>query len=185
MKVFLWSLLILVLSWPVQAAGRLPIRFNRLTVNDGLSQGSVNCLVQDARGFMWFGTQDGLNRYDGYEIRIFKDRGLRDGFILALHMDREDRLWVGSKNGGLAMFDPWSERFAPVTDLGAASVRFIIDGPGKQLWLGTEMDLRPRPQIHRLLECQRFSSPVYAFPDVSGDSCSCLPAKTSRQECIC
>ena len=42
------------------------LSFSSLTIEDGLSQNTVNCIVQDSRGFMWFGTQDGLNSYDGY-----------------------------------------------------------------------------------------------------------------------
>ena len=49
------------------------IAFNHLTVNDGLSQSSVTCIFQDRKGFMWFGTQDGLNRYDGYKFKVFKN----------------------------------------------------------------------------------------------------------------
>ena len=47
------------------------IKFEHITVNDGLSQNTVNCIFQDSRGFMWFGTHDGLNRYDGYEVIQF------------------------------------------------------------------------------------------------------------------
>ena len=47
--------------------------FDHLTVRDGLSQSSVTCMLQDEKGFMWFGTQDGLNRYDGYTFRIYKN----------------------------------------------------------------------------------------------------------------
>jgi len=48
------------------------MRFTRLTVKDGLSQSSVNCSYQDKRGFMWFGTQNGLNLYDGYNFKVYK-----------------------------------------------------------------------------------------------------------------
>ena len=48
------------------------IAFNHLTVDDGLSQSSVTCIFQDRKGFMWFGTQDGLNRYDGYKFKVFQ-----------------------------------------------------------------------------------------------------------------
>ena len=49
------------------------IRFNHITVEDGLSQSAVTCIFQDYLGFMWFGTQDGLNRFDGYKIKVFKN----------------------------------------------------------------------------------------------------------------
>ena len=48
------------------------IRFKHITIKDGLSQGAINCMLQDRRCFMWFGTQDGLNRYDGYEFKVYK-----------------------------------------------------------------------------------------------------------------
>lgn len=48
------------------------IRFDHLTVQDGLSQSAVTVIFQDKQGFMWFGTQDGLNRYDGYNFKVFK-----------------------------------------------------------------------------------------------------------------
>jgi ligand-binding sensor domain-containing protein len=50
-----------------------PLRFDHITTRDGLSQDIVTCIVWDAKGFMWFGTEDGLNRYDGYSIRVYKN----------------------------------------------------------------------------------------------------------------
>ncbi|MBK7159905.1 MAG: hypothetical protein IPH77_15560 [Ignavibacteria bacterium] len=48
------------------------IKFEQLTIDDGLSQSIVQCIIQDRQGFMWFGTQDGLNRYDGYKFIVYK-----------------------------------------------------------------------------------------------------------------
>ena len=68
------------------------IAFNHLTVEDGLSQSSVTCIFQDAKGFMWFGTQDGLNRYDGYNFKVFKNdpedsTSLINNFIFSIYED--------------------------------------------------------------------------------------------------
>jgi len=74
--------------------------FRHLSIEQGLSDGHLRTIVQDPRGFLWFGTIDGLNRYDGYEIRIFRHdpenpRSLGANFVRALHVDRGGRLYHG------------------------------------------------------------------------------------------
>ena len=64
--------IIFIFSLASQLFAQSHISFNHLTVEDGLSQSSVTCILQDSKGFMWFGTQDGLNKYDGYSFKIFK-----------------------------------------------------------------------------------------------------------------
>ena len=92
-------------------------RFNRLTLEDGLSQSSVNCIVQDHQGFLWFGTQDGLNRYDGYEFRTFHHDdqvpgSISNNFVWALHVDKSGALWVGTEGGGLDRWNPADDSFS-------------------------------------------------------------------------
>ncbi|MDX1482615.1 MAG: two-component regulator propeller domain-containing protein, partial [Woeseiaceae bacterium] len=87
-----------------------PMRFEHLTLDDGLSQSSVISIHQDATGFMWFGTENGLNRYNGYEFDSFRrERGnaaaLRNDFIFALAESADGTLWVGTNGGGLARLD--------------------------------------------------------------------------------
>ncbi|MBN1658401.1 MAG: hypothetical protein JXA93_08375 [Anaerolineae bacterium] len=82
---------------PPPGAGRR-IEFRRLTVEDGLSQSTANCIVQDTRGFMWFGTQDGLNRYDGYTFRVYEQNpddphSLSSNWIEQCYRDRLGALW--------------------------------------------------------------------------------------------
>src|ERR1700694_5709437 len=55
------------------ASQRQNIRFEHLGTDEGLSQSNVTCILQDSRGFMWFGTRDGLNKYDGYKITVYKN----------------------------------------------------------------------------------------------------------------
>lgn len=73
--------------------------FEHLAVKQGLSQGSVNCILQDSKGFMWFGTQDGLNKYDGYSVKVFKHNPadsttLNDNWIVAIAEDKNQTLWI-------------------------------------------------------------------------------------------
>src|SRR4051812_22678287 len=67
-------------------------KFKHLAVENGLSQSVINCMIQDEKGFMWFGTQEGLNRYDGYNFQIFKrdpedKNSLSNNFIYSLKQD--------------------------------------------------------------------------------------------------
>ena len=87
-------------------------RFDKLSVEDGLSQLSVTSILQDRHGFMWFGTQYGLNRFDGYDFQVFKhdsersDATLSANFIRSITEDPVDgKLWVGTGSGGISRFD--------------------------------------------------------------------------------
>ncbi len=80
------------------------IKFDRLTIDDGLSQSAVNCIIQDSKGFMWFGTQDGLNRFDGKKFTVYKNdksnnSTISNNFVYSLFEDKDDNLWVGTING--------------------------------------------------------------------------------------
>lgn len=89
--------------------------FQQLTVKDGLSEGTVRCIMQDNRGFMWFGTEDGLNRYDGYKFTVYKTNST-DSFSISnnnikfFFNDKEGRLWVGTRYG-MNIYDPLLDRF--------------------------------------------------------------------------
>ena len=92
------------------------MRFDRLTPESGLSQSSVVTILQDSQGFMWFGTENGLNRYDGYEFEQFRrERGnpvaLNNDFIYDLAEAPDGTLWVATKGGGLSGYDPKSGEF--------------------------------------------------------------------------
>ena len=85
-------------------------RFDHITTTDGLSQGTIYAFCQDRQGFLWFGTQDGLNRWDGHAMKVWKhdpddERTLSQGYIRALYADDDDGLWVGTEGGGLDRLD--------------------------------------------------------------------------------
>ena len=90
--------------------------FDHLSPIKGLGQRSITSIVQDNYGFIWFGTQDGLMRFDGYELKFFKnnlhnDNSLSDNNIRALTKDKEGNLWIATQGGGLNKFDIVHESF--------------------------------------------------------------------------
>ena len=91
------------------------IRFNRVSIEHGLSQSSIYCITEDSKGFMWFGTEAGLNKYDGYNFTIYtpeKDnpKSLSNNYIYSMHNDRTGVLWIGT-DGGLNRFDRTKDQF--------------------------------------------------------------------------
>ncbi len=93
------------------------IKLDRLSLPEGLSQVSAQASLQDRRGFIWIGTQDGLNRFDGHEVVVFKHdptdpHSLVDNFVRTLFEDRDGKLWVLTQQpGGIHRYDPLTEHF--------------------------------------------------------------------------
>ena len=90
--------------------------FTRIGLEEGLSQSSILAMDQDKWGFWWFGTQDGLNHYDGYEFKTYKNRAfesssLSNNRVQALLADSRGWIWIGTWGGGLNVFDPRSQVF--------------------------------------------------------------------------
>jgi len=113
-KVLLVALLILYSTSGTTQTNRL--YFDHLTSKNGLSQNDVNCIMQDSKGFMWFGTNDGLNRYDGYEFTIFKPQpadphSIPSNLILSLAEDSAGRIWIGTAGHGLCCYNPDNRKF--------------------------------------------------------------------------
>jgi len=92
------------------------IKFERIGLEQGLSQISVQCILQDRKGFMWFGTEDGLNKYDGYRFTVYKNdpnspNSLSNNDVKSIYEDRSGVLWIGTGSGGLNKFDREKEAF--------------------------------------------------------------------------
>lgn len=127
-------------------------RFTNLTVKDGLSQGSVYAILKDKEGYMWFGTNDGLNRFDGYEYKVIKssdkdENTLHPGIIGSIVEDDYGYLWIGTSSG-LSRLNKKTlkvERIgADINDPKKTSSKHIWDlyiDSKKNLWVGTENGL--------------------------------------------
>jgi signal transduction histidine kinase/ligand-binding sensor domain-containing protein len=96
--------------------GMVDVRFRSYSTGEGLSQATALTIAQDSAGFLWIGTQDGLNRFDGYSFDVFRhrrgdDTSLSDSRINVLVADRDGSLWIGTQSGGLDRYDPPHDRF--------------------------------------------------------------------------
>ena len=116
----LWLTLTVTWATSAQISVQSTSRFSRLDIQQGLSQNTVTALVQDHDGNIWIGTQNGLNRYDGFDVKVFMPgehaTTISDNFITSLVVDQHGVLWVGTLNG-LNRYDPKAgvfERFRPL-----------------------------------------------------------------------
>lgn len=122
--------------------------FKNITIEDGLSNNSITNIYQDQGGFIWIGTIDGLNRFDGYQFHIYRNErkdtaSLSSSFIRALHQDSKGRLWVGTRSG-LNRYDPTSDTFVRCFNHGEKNrqernpdIRHISEDENGKLWLCT------------------------------------------------
>ena len=124
--------------------------FDRLGTEEGLSQVSVLAITQDSQGFMWIGTQEGLNRYDGYGFENYyhiekNDRSLSHDFIWSLLSDSQGRLWVGTDEG-LNLYDEALKEFS-LFDLkegvagNQSSIYSLLEDKAGGIWIGTSLGL--------------------------------------------
>ena len=153
LRSWLLALGCLLLACHAQALPARTLRFDQLSVEHGLAQESVLAIAQDRQGFMWFGGQSGLSRFDGYRVVVYKNiegdkTSLADNWVGVLHVDRDGLLWVGTDNG-LDRFDPASQTFihyAPpargARGNGSRHINAIIEDGAGGLWLGTSDGLQ-------------------------------------------
>jgi ligand-binding sensor domain-containing protein/signal transduction histidine kinase len=138
----------------LQSLDRPPadVAFTHLSLEDGLSEGTVYCTFQDSKGFLWFGTQDGLNKYDGYTFTVYRPDPARNsiasGFVRSIREGPEGELWIATMGGGLDKFDPETERFTHYqfdpedpSSLAGNWVRTVYLDPQGPVWAGTNNGL--------------------------------------------
>ena len=123
--------------------------FGHISFEDGLSNSFVNCLLQDRIGFIWCGTDDGLNRYDGYEIKVYRNipedsASLSNNIIWSLFEDHSGYLWIGTKGGKLNRYNPFLDRFEhwdldPI-GTGELNITYIFEDKNNFIWIGTYRD---------------------------------------------
>ncbi len=139
------------LPWSVRPASgqEKKYRFERLSVEHGLSHSIVYSIVQDKVGFLWFATQHGLNRYNGYEFAVFRSDPADSGTVSSddislVYEDHEGKFWLATWGGGLNLFDPHTERFTRFrhrpgdsTSICDNRIQAIQEDRSGNLWIGT------------------------------------------------
>ena len=141
-----------IAEWPENLQGYplgQDLRFEQISVEQGLSQSTVFCILQDSQGFLWFGTEDGLNKFDGYSFTVFKHdpedpNSLSANWIQTLYEDEDEIIWIGTIDG-LEQFDPKTETFTHYrndpddpTSLSNNNVTDIIQDKMGAMWIGTD-----------------------------------------------
>lgn len=123
------------------------LSFRQLTVEDGLSQNAVMSITRDSRGFMWYGTRYGLNRYDGTRFKVYKNipgnkLSITDNIVNALLTDAGGTLWAGTSSG-LCRYNDKADVFEQVTLPGTNGcyVSYLYEDSHQQLWVGTDYGL--------------------------------------------
>ncbi|WP_116105239.1 two-component regulator propeller domain-containing protein [Lewinella sp. IMCC34191] len=137
-----------LLAVGVQAAEPFPFRIQYLTTDDGLAQNTVDDMLRDSEGFMWFATWNGLCRYDGYDFETFRSQsdvasGLPDNGVHALMEDPNGRIWIGTSKG-LAVYDLHQRGFLeftlPALTLRSADITALHSAADGSVWVGTRQD---------------------------------------------
>ncbi len=133
-------------------AQKTGLYFERITVQNGLSNNQVNCILQDQRGFIWIGTNDGLNRYDGNYFVVFRNRpgdstSISGNMITDMLEDEKGILWITTADGGLSKYDyrqPEHKQFRQYKHLPGDSssiptnaINALIDDGQQNLWLAS------------------------------------------------
>jgi ligand-binding sensor domain-containing protein len=147
---FFMGLLLLVLSFFQQTihSQSSHYKFEHITPREGLSQSTVETILQDKKGFLWFGTNDGLNKYDGYSISVYRystkdPASISDNYIYEMIEDSEGFIWVGTSDG-LNKYDPDINKFKHYINSAEDStsitnnfVHTLCEDSLGNLWIGT------------------------------------------------
>jgi ligand-binding sensor domain-containing protein/signal transduction histidine kinase len=132
-------------SFPAYSKAKHP-KFKRLTPNEGLSQGFVKAILKDRKGFMWFATNEGLNKYDGYSFTAYKHdakkpESIGGNFVHDVMEDQAGNVWVGTARG-LDRFDRNADAFVHYTPSGKSIyVEHIFQDSRKRMWIGSKQGL--------------------------------------------
>ena len=139
---------VLMLLLPLISSAQISeVRFRHISNEQGLSNSTILCTFQDSRGFIWFGTRDGLNRYDGVKVTIYKNDpkniySISDNFIRCIFEDDNHKLWIGTTYG-LNKFDPITDKFIVYRHtknkktIAADLITGVCGAGGHNLWIAT------------------------------------------------
>ncbi|MEA5257381.1 two-component regulator propeller domain-containing protein [Arcicella aquatica] len=146
MKLRIVLILLFCNSWLTPLVAQL--KFSRISTQRGLSQSTVGQIFQDKKGFIWFATKDGLNKYDGYQFTVYRHisndpNSISSSTISCITEDQEGNLWVGTFDGGVNKLDKTTGNFIHFkqaddkTNIGGLSISSIIASPDNKIWVST------------------------------------------------
>jgi ligand-binding sensor domain-containing protein/two-component sensor histidine kinase len=188
---YISAVLIISILLPFNITAETPVldqktlNFESLTINDGLSQGMINCIIQDRFGFMWFATRDGLNRYDGHRFVVYQHNpsdstSLIDNFIQTIFEDSKGRLWIGTGSKGIELFDREKDNFIHLSELQKETsshpdgfILNITEDKNGLIWISSMTDLTTL----RVNENEPAREKRYVFKSISPHRFSLFVAK--------
>lgn len=153
--------------WPLLA----DTTFQHLSLEHGLPHQVVTALAEDGDGFLWFGTQDGLARWDGYRFRVFRNNvaqtnTLPSNYVTALHADRHGDIWVGMNDGQLMRYQRKFDQLETISTRVRGNVGSIAEDGGGGVWIAADSGLWRIGHHGRLMEhLQHRPNEVTSLPD--------------------
>ncbi|MBN1349959.1 histidine kinase [candidate division KSB1 bacterium] len=166
------TLLLSVFTIPITnlRAQQQDLKFTNITIEDGLSHSKVNCIHQDSQGFLWFGTNEGLNKYDGYNFTVFQPdpdnpQSISANLIRCILEDSKGNFWIGTEAGGLNRYDRNFKTFihfiadsSSEIQLSGNNINSIIEDDRGNLWVGTDQGLdRFDPEQGKILNFRPYA----------------------------
>ncbi len=141
-------LIFLIFCETLFAKDQTAIRFNSLSVDEGLADKSVRAIIQDRKGFIWIGTEFGISRFDGIDLVNYlpnKKNSLSGSYITALAFDQKDNLWIGTQENGVNKFKPSQNSFTTLktsnSKLSSNQINTLISDSANIVWIGTDKGL--------------------------------------------
>ncbi|MDD3079534.1 MAG: two-component regulator propeller domain-containing protein [Paludibacter sp.] len=137
--------IVLLFLFLIQAQSDNLPTIDHITSNNGLSHNTIRCMLQDTTGFLWFGSLNGLNRYDGIKIKTLNPdnintNSLSSGKIKELHKDSRGYIWIRTYSDVIHCYDPYTEEFLPIisySDNSQSKFNLFYEDNEKNIWLGS------------------------------------------------
>jgi len=144
LKKLLLLLVLVIPFWSAQCQNR-PFYFKNYQVQNGISSNIITTITQDKKGFMWFGSRNGLNRFDGTTFRIFRNKPtdsttIGSNSILSLYEDQHEQLWIGTYKG-IYIYNALKEVFRPFKLIPPGEVRYIEGDAAGNIWIISDLNL--------------------------------------------
>ncbi len=163
------------------------IKFENISTKDGLSQSSPNCIIQDSRGILWIGTEDGLNVYDGYSFRVYKPEvnhpgSISNNRIKCMIESQDGNLWIGTNGGGLNIYDRKQDVFIHFNgydsaDFNSDIINCLHGDEDGTIWAGTTNGLvKIEPSKRKI---SQFVRDPFNFYSIVDDHIICLTSNKS------